>query len=113
MLSMYITPSVSLFQGSVNSLLGASLVDIEYIYGVDTKTVSFTFLSYNLGYAMGCVILGLLYKVVHADLQLALGVLTFGLAAASGLFCKTFPEFAVVMGVKGIGMGFVDSGKSC
>ena len=100
----------SFFQGLSISTLGPSLVDLEDLYQVDTKTISFTFLGGGLGYTAGSLVCGFVYDMFNYEVQFFLATFVMGVACAVSPWTGSFVGFTIFNAVHNIAGGFIDAG---
>ena len=98
-------------QGFHISVLGTSLVDLEELFNVDTKTISFVFTGTGLGYLVGSFLCGFVYDHFNYEAQFFFASSAMGVACAIAPWTGNMVAFMVICSLQNIAAGFIDAGK--
>ena len=93
------------------NILGATLVDLRFIYGVSIDTSSYLPMVTQLGYLLGSLV-GWLYRWLNRQLVLTFFIALFGIATALFPHYPSFWVAIVAFTFSGIGGAAWDAGSS-
>ena len=100
----------NLAMGLSLGLAGPTLVHIEYLLGTDTQGMGFAYMTENIGYILGSVICGFVMQYYNPELLLGFMSLWVTICMAGLPWAPNIAVFGVILIIKNVAYGFIDSG---
>ena len=95
--------------GLENGLLGPTFIDLTHLLNTDIKTLSYSHITGNAGYLVGCVACGLFSKRYNLQLQVSLSTSLLGLTLIISPWMPNVYLYCFVDFIKHICMSYLDT----
>ena len=101
---------INLAMGLSSGLNGPTLVHIEYLLHTNTQGMGFAYMTENIGYILGSISCGVLMQYCNPELILGFMSLWVTLSMAGLPWAPNIVIFGLILMVKNVAYGFLDSG---
>ena len=96
--------------GLVGSVMGPTIVHMQYLLDTDITGMTLTFVFQRVGYLIGVVLSGLLFDRFNQELQFAIGCLVEGLAIVLAPFSPHVYYYYAAMATQTLAHGYINTG---
>ena len=100
------------FKGTSDTLVGATMLDMEHLLKVNTEQITLVISVSRIGCILGTFISTILYKRINIDLQMALLILLRGLSELTAPLASSYPYYFMMMTVSYFARGYIETGLS-
>ena len=96
--------------GLVGSVMGPTIVHMQYLLDTDIKGMTLTFVFQRVGYLIGVVLSGIVFDRFNQDLQFAIACLLEGTAVVIAPFSPHIYGYYIAMSTQTLAHGYINTG---